>query len=112
MIFRQKDIVLLSYPFTNLQEKKVRPALIVSNDDFNVSCDNVLMLPLTSQIKEITSYAISITQNDMKNGKLVKSGMIRIDKLFSIEKRLIRMKIGNVTDAYFSNVRKELIGAL
>ena len=31
----QKEVVLLPYPFSNFENMKVRPALVVSNDIFN-----------------------------------------------------------------------------
>ncbi len=35
MKFFQKELVLLPFPFSNMEGTKVRPALIVSNDYFN-----------------------------------------------------------------------------
>jgi len=32
MKINQRDIILLPYPFSNLEGKKVRPALVVSNN--------------------------------------------------------------------------------
>ena len=49
---KQKEIVLLPYPFSNLKETKVRPALIISNDFFNKKSDDCIMVPLTTIIKE------------------------------------------------------------
>lgn len=104
----QKDVVLLPYPFSNLQEKKVRPAIVVSNDNFNRTCSDCIAVPLTSALKE-SPFSVSITQKDMKNGKLIKSSEIRIDKIFSVEKRLIQMKIGNVNDFFFDKLKNELL---
>ena len=40
MNIRQKEIVLLPYPFSDLEGKKVRPAVILSNDKFNEKSEN------------------------------------------------------------------------
>ena len=32
MKVNQKEIILVSYPFSDLEGKKVRPAIIISND--------------------------------------------------------------------------------
>ncbi len=31
----QRDVVLLKFPFSDLRSSKVRPALVLSNDDYN-----------------------------------------------------------------------------
>ncbi len=108
MNITQKDLVLLPYPFSNLQERKVRPALVVSNDNFNRMCPDCIAVPLTSAPKE-EGFSFLLEQKDLKSGKLVKSSRVRIDKIFSVEKRLVRMKIGIINDFYFDKLKKELL---
>lgn len=108
MNISQKDIVLLPYPFSNLQERKVRPAIIVSNNNFNRMCPDCIALPLTSVLRE-DAFSIPLNQKDMKNGKLVKPSCIRIDKMFSVEKKLVQFKIGTVSDFFFDKLKSELI---
>ena len=109
MNIQQKDVILLPYPFSNLEEKKVRPAVVVSNDGFNRICSDCIAVPLTSVIKN-EPFSIIIDQKDMKNGKLIKTSRVRIDKMFSVEKRLVQMKIGNVSDSFFDKLKSEIIG--
>jgi len=40
MEIQQKELVLLPYPFSNMEGTKVRPALIVSNNLFNKKSDD------------------------------------------------------------------------
>ena len=35
MIFQQRELILLPYPFSDQAGSKIRPAIIVSNDNFN-----------------------------------------------------------------------------
>lgn len=107
MNLAQKDVVLLPYPFSNLQERKVRPAIIVSNNNFNRMCSDCIAVPLTSVLKE-DAFSISLNQKDMKSGKLLKPSKIRIDKIFSVEKKLIQMKIGSVNDFFFDKIKDGL----
>jgi len=102
----QKDLVLIPYPFSNIEEKKVRPALILSNDLFNKKSDDCLLAPLTSVIKN-EPYSILIDQDDLSSGKLIVSSRIRLDKLFVIEKNKIVFKIGILNEQTFSKVKKE-----
>jgi len=105
---KQKDIVLLPFPFTNLEESKVRPALIVSNDSFNKRSDDCVMVPLTTVIEDIP-YSIIIDQEDMSSGKLLKPSMVKIDKVFTVEKRLAVMKIGSVNDMTFKKIKNKFL---
>lgn len=108
MKINQKDLILLSYPFSNLETKKVRPALVLSNDSFNKKSDDCLLVPLTSVIKK-ESYSVIINSNNLKAGKLIKISRIRVDKIFSIDKKLIYMKIGKINDETFEKVKKEFL---
>jgi mRNA interferase MazF len=105
MIINQGDLILLSYPFSNLEEKKLRPALIISNNLFNKTSSDCIMVPLTSVIKN-ESHSIIINSRDLEEGKLLKISRIKADKIFSIEKSLIKMKIGKVNKNTFEKVKK------
>jgi len=107
MQISQKEIVLLAYPFSNLEGTKVRPALIVSNNQFNKKSNDCIVVPLTSVIKE-EPYSIVIEQGNLVSGKLLKISRIRADKLFSVEKNLITMKIGMLKENSFEDVKKEI----
>ena len=48
MIANQKEIVLLPYPFSDLEGSKVRPAIVVSNDFFNKKSADCIAVPLTT----------------------------------------------------------------
>lgn len=107
MQVNQKEIVLLAYPFSNLEATKVRPALIISNNQFNKKSKDCIMVPLTTIIKD-EPYSIIVEKKDLSYGKLLKKSRIRADKLFSIEKNLITMKIGTLKDNIFEKVKKEI----
>ena len=107
MIFQQKELVLLPYPFTNQGGSKVRPAIIVSNDNFNKRCEDCVMVPLTTIIKD-EPFSLIITQDNLESGKLLKQSRIRIDKIFTIKKDIIIMKIGKVNDKTLEKIRSEI----
>ena len=103
-MIKQGDIVLLEYPFSNLEEKKLRPALIISNNSFNKNSSDCIMVPLTSVIKD-EPYSIIVDSKDLSEGKLLKISRIKADKIFSIEKNLIKIKIGKVNQNTFEKVK-------
>ena len=107
MILNQKEIVLLPYPFSDLSGSKVRPALVVSNNNFNKKSDDCVLVPLTTILKD-EPYSIIISQEDLTSGKLLKSSRIRADKIFNVQKNLIIMKIGKLNNKSFGNVISEI----
>ncbi|MFC1768204.1 type II toxin-antitoxin system PemK/MazF family toxin [Nanoarchaeota archaeon] len=104
----QRDIILLPYPFTDLSGKKVRPALVISNDDYNNETNDCIMVPITSVIKD-DPFSISLTQKDLEEGKLFKPSRIKFDKVFSLEKDLVIMKIGKLDSNVFKDIKKGVI---
>jgi len=108
MKINQREIVLLPYPFSNLEGTKVRPALIVSNNYFNSKSNDCLAVPLTTIIKD-EPYSVKIQQENLSSGKLLKPSRIRVDKIFCFEKSLIIMKIGVLNDEVFEKVKEEII---
>ena len=107
MKFKQKELVLLPYPFTDQEGSKVRPAIIISNDNFNKKCQDCVMIPLTTVIKD-EPYSILINQEDLSSGKLLKLSRIRTDKIFSVKKDLVTMKIGVIRENILEKVKKEI----
>lgn len=107
MIFQQKELVLLPYPFSNQTGSKVRPAIIVSNDNFNKRCEDCVMVPLTTIIKD-EPFSLIVNQDSLESGKLLKQSRVRIDKIFTIKKSLIIMQIGKINDKTFDKIKAEI----
>ena len=104
---KQKEIVLLPFPFSDLSGKKIRPALIVSNNGFNKKSDDLLLVPLTAVIKK-QPYSVLVESKDLSSGWLIKSSRIRADKIFAVEKKLVISKIGRLRGNSFRLVQKEI----
>ena len=108
MQVNQRELVLLPYPFSDMEGTKVRPALVISNNSFNKKSDDCIMVPLTAIIKN-EPYSIIINQKDLSSGKLLKQSRIRADKIFCVEKNLIIMKIGVINEEIFEKVKSEIM---
>jgi len=111
MRIRQGDLVLLKYPFSNLKEFKVRPALVVSNDKLNKNSQDCILVPLTTVIKK-DDHPILINQEDLSSGKLIKESRIRADKIFTGSRDLIFLKIGSLNKRMFLKVKKKIFEML
>ena len=104
MEIKQKSVVLIAYPLSNLASTKVRPALIISSNKLNETSLDCIAVPLTTLLIE-DDYSIGITQEDMKTGTLIKPSRVRVDKVFAFDKSLIKKQIGYVQDDYFKKIK-------
>ena len=98
---KQGDIVLVQFPFSNLAEKKLRPAVVLSNEHYNRYA-NVLLAGIFSKQHP---FSVPITNADMQKRRLVKASYVGLENMFSIEKTLIRHTI----DALTSEKRKTVL---
>lgn len=46
------DVVLVAFPFTNLQATKKRPAVIISRQSYQQNRPDVILMAITSQIRQ------------------------------------------------------------
>ena len=90
--YRQGDIVLVSFPFTDLTSSKRRPALIISPDSFNVAGEDLVMAAITSQIMNDPD-AIQLSGGDFAEGRLPKKSTVKTTKLFTMHTSLIVKKV-------------------
>ena len=103
-MMNQRDIVLLSFPFSDLKTSKVRPAVVLSNDAYNKKSKDVLVIPLTSNLAK-TDYDIIITNDNLEEGNLIVDSRAKINRIFTVEKRLGKMTIGKIDKKTFSEIK-------
>ena len=96
----QQDLVWVKLPFTSLEESKTRPAVVVSNNDYNKKQDDVVVCAVTSKLDN-TAYSIFIGQKNLSTGRLPVKSMIRADKIMQVEKSLIIRSFGQLDDETF-----------
>ncbi|MBI3334267.1 type II toxin-antitoxin system PemK/MazF family toxin [Candidatus Pacearchaeota archaeon] len=105
--FVKGDIVVIDFPFSNLMQIKKRPALIIKIP----KSEDVIVSPLTSKSHQ-RDVEISINEKDFRTGKLKMESYLRIDKIFSIEKSLIKYKVGALNRDKFESIVSEICSFL
>lgn len=92
MKYSQWEIVYIKFPFTDLSDYKVRPALVISNALYNEK-DNVFLVGIfwNQGIKE---YSLELEAKDLISGAMLKKSYFRFQNMFSLDKKLIVRKIG------------------
>ncbi len=107
----RRDVVLLTFPFSDLSGSKVRPAVVLSNDEHNAKFEDFIAVPMTSNLKT-KEHSLLLKNDDLETGKLVIDSRIRCDKVFSASKKLVRMKIGSVKARVHAEIIAELLAII
>ena len=105
---KQQELVWVKLQFSNLEESKVRPAVVMSNDNYNRSNNDVVVCAVTSNL-DPKPYSVIIGQESLSNGKLPIKSRIRADKILQVEKSLVIASFATITDASFDSVVAELV---
>lgn len=89
--FTVGSVVLVTFPFSNLKGKKIRPALVLAQVEFG----NVILCQITSRPYSSKS-AIQIDSSDFTEGKLPIVSYVRPDKLFTADMSIIENTAGTL----------------
>ncbi|HDN79692.1 MAG TPA: type II toxin-antitoxin system PemK/MazF family toxin [Chloroflexi bacterium] len=103
-IYKQRDIVLVPFPFSDLSGRKVRPVLILSNDSYNQRSADVIVCGLTTNLKP-TPYSIIIDVTDVEQvGTLRHRSKIKVDAIASLEQSILIKRIARLKASVFEQV--------
>ncbi len=107
--YKQGDIVLLPFPFTDFSSFKQRPALIISSDDFNFSQQDVIVVAISSHFpSKLGKNDFVIGEKNLTGSGLPKISLVKLGKIITIDQRLIRKSIGKLQKNEF----KKIIGKI
>jgi len=96
------DIVLISFPFTDLTGSKLRPALILV-----VSELDIVVAFITSQSKWSDEHSVRVLASQI-NGLKVDS-LVRLNKIMTIDKDLLHGKLVSLNEVEIAEIDKNLI---
>lgn len=105
--YRRGDIVLVSFPFTDLTTTKKRPALVISPDFFNNLQQDLVLVAITSQLAD-EPHTIVLEEEDFEEGKLPKKSMVKLAKIFTIHSSLVIKKVCRLKQTKTDKVLKEV----
>ena len=106
-MYKQGDIVLIPVPFSDLKNQKQRPVLIISSDSYNELTEDIIVLAITSKIKDL-AYSVAIESKDLTEGELKTASEIRADKVYTLSKNIVRKKFGQVNTEVLEGVRLKI----
>ncbi len=106
-MYKQREIVLVPFPYSDLSNTKQRPVLIVSNDDYNKKFHDVVVCVITSN-QYNDAYSLALENKDLEIGVLPESSIVKTHKLFTIHQNKIIRKFSVVKTEYFSQVADKI----
>jgi mRNA interferase MazF len=102
---KKGDIVLASFPFTDLSGKKNRPTVILIAKELDVT-----VAFITTKLNWQEEYDVVLKPNT-DNG-LKKTSLIRLNKIAKLDKELIFGRLGTLTYSEINHLNKNLIKIL
>jgi len=94
-MYKQGDILLIPFPYSDLSATKQRPVLVVSNSTYNSVNQDIIVVAITSNITS-REYLVRITSEDLEEGNLRMESGIRTDKIYTLSGRIVNKKFGHL----------------
>jgi len=91
-------IYLAKIYFTNGENYKLRPILIIKENSFK----DYIYIPFTTEANN--TYSLKFSNSDLKTGKFQKISYLIIDKTCTIQSTLLTKEIGQITDEKLQEV--------
>ena len=100
------DVVLILFPFTDLANAKVRPALVISSTQQLTQGPDAIFMAITSGIsgQKPTDLFIDHTHSEFAATGLKKPSVFRAEKIHCLERRLAVRRLGTIGP----KIRKEI----
>jgi mRNA interferase MazF len=111
MALNKGDVVLVQFPFSDLNQTKLRPALVLAA---SASIDEITLCFISSQnIQSLSSdeFAIVKSDDDFAQTGLKIDSKVRVTRIITLESKLILRKIGKLSKRQIDTLDRTLIKA-
>ncbi len=103
MACKPGDLVLIPFPFSDLQSAKKRPVMVLTPPDRHADFIGVAVTSVAQQ-----SHAMQVGTVDLVEGTLPKACWIRFDKVFTLSESSILKTFGKVSPQTLQSVLRGL----
>lgn len=102
-MYKQGEIVLVPFPYSDLSASNRRPALVVSNDNYNIQFPDIVVCVITSNLFK-DDFFVLLSNNDLETGMLPEASVLKCHKLFTIEQSRIIKRFSKISRKKFDEV--------
>lgn len=109
MALNKGDIVLVRFPFSDLSQTKLRPALVLT---VGKNIDEITLCFISSQNTQNLSFnefAIFRSDSEFTQTGLKTNSKVRVTKIITLERKLILRKIGKLGKKHIKILNQTLI---
>ena len=106
------DVVLVTFPFTDLSGSKRRPAVVLGTESHQ---GDIILGFISSVVPDVAhSYEVLLipTDSDFSQTGLKVPSVIRLNKLATIDRKLITRRIGHLSHQRYHEIDNALTKAL
>ena len=100
------EIVLITFPFTNLTDSKIRPALVISEKK-----EDIIVIGIFSKIPDFAEDSWFLIEDSvlwLAQTGLKKTSIIKTEKIAVIHNSIVKKKLGKLPDDIFVIVKEKL----
>ncbi len=109
-LIQQRNLALVPFPFSDQSGKKVRPVIIISNQDYNEHSEDLIVIAVTSQVDG--PNRVVILPEDIEIGEIKGKSCIKVDNILKISKSLIIKSFGRVSKRKHQDILAHLVRLL
>ena len=100
IMYEQREVVLIPFPYSDLTGSKKRPALIISNERLHKEKDRICCLITTNQHEN----DFEITRNSFESGDLPFKSFVRSHRIFTVNERVIIKKLCKLNKKFHEKI--------
>lgn len=94
--FKAGDIVLVKFPYSNLQKAKQRPALVLFHLQQSKKIEIVNIAMITSKVESLR-FQGDVELRDWEKSGLLHPSLLRLGKTASLDPSLVAKKLGELS---------------
>jgi len=98
------EVVLVPFPFTDQSGAKKRPAVIVSSSGYNASRRDLVIMAITSQVRQPLGFGEAMV-TDWQAAGLIKPSLLK-PVFATIEQGLVLHSMGALSEADLNSLRE------
>ncbi len=99
MIWQRGDVLLCRVPMpsTQLQQFKLRPAVVVSANRLNKTSDDLMVVPCTSNTnRRLTATQYLITGDEIAVAGIKVESIVRCESIFTLNQTMVLRRLGSL----------------